>query len=60
MTELPHLNLPLKRYSLFHRFFDLIPLPPSPGVRRGNNHNISVLAPLPWERGWGEVNSQYL
>jgi len=25
-------------------------------VRRGKNQIISVLAPLPWERGWGEVD----
>jgi hypothetical protein len=32
------------------------PKPPSPKVRRGlNSLFIKYIAPLPWERGWGEV-----
>jgi len=34
---------------------DLIPLPPSPRGEGGMDLNINVLAPLSWERGWGEV-----
>jgi hypothetical protein len=37
---------------------DLIPLPPSPGREGGMNLNINVIAPLPWERGWGEVKER--
>jgi len=37
-------------------YFDLFPLTPFAQVRRGDNHqDVSYLAPLPWERGWGEV-----
>ncbi|MCX6253351.1 MAG: hypothetical protein NTV31_02620 [Bacteroidia bacterium] len=31
----------------------LIPLP---GEKGRKNKKINVLAPLPWERGWGEVD----
>jgi hypothetical protein len=34
---------------------DLIPLPPSPKGEGDNLKIIFILAPLPWERGWGEV-----
>jgi len=37
---------------------DLIPLPPSPRGEGGMDLNINVLAPLPWERGWGEVKER--
>jgi hypothetical protein len=35
--------------------FYLIPQPLLPGEKGCNNHLIIDLAPLPWERGWGEV-----
>jgi len=31
------------------------PLPPSPRGEGGNLISYSGLAPLPWERGWGEA-----
>ena len=35
--------------------YHLIPLPPSPGGEGGKNLQSKALAPLPWERGWGEA-----
>jgi len=33
----------------------LIPQPLLPGEKGSKSHLIRGLAPLPWERGWGEV-----
>jgi hypothetical protein len=40
--------IPLKDY--------LIPQPLLPGEKGSKNHLINNLAPLPRERGWGEVD----
>jgi hypothetical protein len=37
---------------------DLIPLPLLPREKGSNMHIINGLAPLPWERGWGEVKKR--
>jgi hypothetical protein len=37
---------------------NLIPLPLLPGKKGSNVHIINGLAPLPWERGWGEVKNR--
>jgi len=34
---------------------DLIPHPLLPGEKGGKRDYLYKLAPLPWERGWGEV-----
>jgi hypothetical protein len=36
----------------------LIPRPLLPGEKGRKNNKINVLAPLPWERGWGEVKNK--
>jgi len=38
----------------------LIPLPPSPGEEGGKLMIFQGLAPLPWERGWGEAKDAKL
>jgi len=40
------------------RFFTLFPLTPFSQVRRGKSKLLTYneIAPLPWERGWGEGN----
>jgi len=38
----------------------LIPLPPSPKREEGIYMIFFDLAPLPWERGWGEVKEKDL
>jgi len=53
MRSLPHLPL--------SQSFDLIPQPLLP---RGEGEQIPdymlIIAPLPWERGWGEVGGGML
>jgi hypothetical protein len=36
----------------------LIPRPLLPGEKGSNKRLIRVLAPLPWERGWGEADEK--
>jgi len=36
--------------------FTSSPCPLLPGEKGSKNHLIRILAPLPWERGWGEAD----
>jgi len=37
------------------RYLNFIPQPLLPGENESKDHLISIIAPLPWERGWGEA-----